>query len=139
MTKQFRRAGALTRTATFAALALFGLGTAGIAHAAPEGAAPQGAAPPQQSQPGAAEEVTDAQLEQFVDAATEVQTVQQEYAAEIQATQEQAEAQSLRQEAQEKMVEAVEGSGLSVSEYNLIAQRLQQDQSLVERLNQIQE
>lgn len=135
MTKQVRHAP-LTRTAIFAVLALFGLGTAGIAHSAPEGAAP-----PQGQQPGAAQnvEVSDAQLEQFVDAATEVQTVQQQYAAEIQSTQEAEEAQALRQEAQEKMVEAVEGSGLSVSEYNLIAQQLQQDQSLVERLNQIQE
>jgi hypothetical protein len=44
----------------------------------------------------------------------------------------------LRQEAQGKMVEAVEGAGLSVSEYNLIAQRLQQDPALANRLNEMQ-
>ena len=108
-------------------------GIVGIVHANPEGAAP----PPPAGADAAQTEVSDEQLRQFVEAASEVQSVQEEYAAEIQSTQEAEEAQSLRQEAQEKMVQAVEDSGLTVSEYNLIAQRLQQDPSLANRLNDI--
>jgi hypothetical protein len=129
MIEFFRAARAVAPAGLMAALLSV---SAGISYADPEGAAP-----PPQSQPEAVE-VSDEQLRQFVDAATEVQSVQEEYAAEIQSTQEADEAQSLRQEAQEKMVEAVEGAGLSVSEYNLIAQRLQEDPSLANRLNDIQ-
>ncbi len=65
------------------------------------GAASAMAQPQQQQQQ--AMDVSDEKLEQFVEAVTEVQSVQQEYASEIQSTQEAAEAQALRQEAQEKM------------------------------------
>lgn len=83
-------------------------------------------------------EVSDAMLENFAEAVTTVQAVQQEYSAEIQSTQDAAEAQSLREEAQQKMVNAVEDTGLSVSEYNLISQRLQSDQALAERFESVQ-
>jgi hypothetical protein len=83
-------------------------------------------------------DVSDQKLEQFVEAVTEVQSVQQEYAAEIQSTQEAAEAQALRQEAQEKMVGAVEDAGLSVTEYNQISQQLQSDPGLSDRLEALQ-
>jgi hypothetical protein len=112
--------------------ALLTLGATGISYADPA----ETAAPPQNE---AAAEVSDGKLRQFVEAATEVQTVQQEYAGAIQATNEPDKAKSLQQEAQDKMVKAVEDSGLSVSEYNLIAQRLQQDPSLTNRLNDLQQ
>lgn len=82
-------------------------------------------------------EVSDQQLEQFVDAVTSVEQVQQEYAAQIQDTQDAEQAQTLRQEAQEEMVSAVEDSGLSVDEFNLIAQQIQTDPALVARLQNI--
>jgi len=122
------------RTLAPAAALVWLAGTLGIVHADPEGTAP----PPQAGADATQVDVSDDQLRQFVDAASEVQSVQEQYAAEIQSTQEAEEAQSLRQEAQEKMVQAVEDSGLSVSEYNLIAQRLQQDPSLANRLNEMQ-
>lgn len=95
----------------------------------------QAATAPSQSAP--MEEVTDKQLEKFVDAATDVQEVQATYAQRMQEAQDQEQAQSLRDEAQSEMVGAVEESGLSVQEFNLIAQRLQTDPELAERLKQI--
>jgi hypothetical protein len=83
-------------------------------------------------------EVSDEKLEQFLAAAINVQDVQREYVAEIQAAEDPAEAENLREAAQEEMVTAVEDSGLSVLEFNLIAQRLQTDATLVQRLDDLQ-
>lgn len=134
MTRLMQRVRSVAPAAAWSAL--LALGSAGAAYA--QQGNPPGAAPPPPQQQPQAQEVSDEQLRQFVEAAGEVQSVQEEYAQQIQSTQEADEAQTLRQEAQEKMVSAVEDSGLSVSEYNLIAQRLQQDQSLAERLQEVQ-
>ncbi len=107
----------------------------GTAYAAQnQGAAPQG---PAQGQT-AMEPVTDEQLAQFITAATDVQNVQADYAQRMQNTQDQEKAQSLRQEAQDQMIAAVEESGLTVQQFNQIGQRLQTDQELAERLKSIQ-
>lgn len=94
----------------------------------------------QQAQPPAQQQapVSDEALEQFSEAASTVREVRQEYSAEIQSTKDEEKAQALREEAQQKMVVAVQGAGLSVPEYNLIAQRLQSDGELMQRLNQMQ-
>jgi hypothetical protein len=83
-------------------------------------------------------EVTDEKLQQFLTAAINVQDVQREYVAEIEAAEDPAKAETLREEAQEEMVTAVEDSGLSVLEFNLIAQRLQNDAELLQRLDSLQ-
>jgi hypothetical protein len=94
----------------------------------------------QQANPSAQQQapVSDEKLEQFADAASTVREVRQEYSAEIQSTQDEEKAQSLRAEAQQKMVVVVQEAGLSVSDYNMIAQRLQSDGELMQRLNQMQ-
>jgi hypothetical protein len=79
--------------------------------------------------------VSDEKLEQFAEARASVQEIQQEYAVKADASDDALAAQSLREEAREKMVEAVHDSGLSVSEYNQIAQRVQIDPDLARRLN----
>lgn len=84
-------------------------------------------------------DVSDEKLAQFLAAAINVQDVQRDYVAEIQATADPAKAESLREAAQEEMVTAVEDSGLSVLEFNLIAQRLQNDAALVQRLDELQQ
>jgi 3-dehydroquinate synthase class II len=96
----------------------------------------QQAQPPAQQQQQAP--ISDEALEQFSKAASTVREVRQEYSAEIQSTKDEEKAQALREEAQQKMVVAVQDAGLSVPEYNLIAQRLQSDGELMQRLNQIQ-
>jgi len=96
---------------------------------------------PEAAQAGAAQtpmqNVTDEQLAQFVDAASNVRDVQATYAERVQNADDQEQAITLRDEAQQKMVGAVEDSGLTVQEFNLIAQRLQADPDLAERFKQI--
>jgi hypothetical protein len=106
------------------------------AQAQPGSEAQQQYAPPPAQQEDM--EVSDEMLDNFAEAVTTVQAVQQEYSAEIQSTQDTDKAQSLRQEAQQKMVDAVENTGLTVSEYNLISQRLQSDQDLAQRFERAQ-
>ncbi|NBC21929.1 MAG: DUF4168 domain-containing protein [Gammaproteobacteria bacterium] len=118
-----------------AAAGLFGLvGGLTVQAAQSQGAAPP---PPAQGQQ-TLKPVTDEQLVQFIDAAADVQNVQANYAERVQKADDQAKAQELRQEAQDKMIGAVEESGLTVQQFNRIGQRLQTDQALVERLRSMQ-
>jgi hypothetical protein len=81
------------------------------------------------------QDVSDEMLEKYADAVAGVQAVQQEYSAEIQTTEDVGEVETLREEAQKKMVDAVEETGLSVTEYNLISQRLHADPGLAQRFD----
>lgn len=115
--------------------AVLGLSAAPL-HAQQQTQQGQGAyAPPAQEQT----QISDQMLDQFLGALSEVQTVQQEYSEQIQSTQDADQAQSLRAEAQSRMVGAVEDSGLTVPEYNMIAQRLRTDEELAERVSSMQE
>jgi GTP1/Obg family GTP-binding protein len=109
-----------------------------LAYAEPPTEATEGKAAAPQTGEAPAANVTDDKLENFVDAATEVQNVQTTYTERMKQAADQQQAQSLRQEAQDKMVSAVEESGLTVQEYNLIAQRLQTDPALAERMKSLQ-
>lgn len=91
--------------------------------------------PPQQEQAGP---VSDKELGQFMTAMASVQDVQEEYVGEIQSTSDGTKAQELRQEAQNKMISAVEDSGLSVPEYNMIAEQLRTNPELAERAEGMQ-
>lgn len=82
-------------------------------------------------------ELDDATLGQFVTALGSVSEIQVEYSELIGSTQDQAEAQNLQQEAQQKMVEAVEASGLDVQTYNMIAQQVAENPELEERIQQM--
>lgn len=126
-----------TRRLVPAALMVFALGTAGSAVAQQQGGQGQsgGYAPPQQQQGG---EVTDRKLGQFMVAMASVQDVQEEYAGQIQSTSDGEKAQELRQEAQNKMISAVEDSGLTVPQYNMIAERMRTDPELAERAGDMQ-
>lgn len=95
--------------------------------------------PPAQQQPQQQQQsqISDAKLEKFSAAMAEVRSVQQEYASAIQEADSTDEAQTLRADAQDEMRGAVEDTGLSISEYNQISQRLQSDQDLVRRLQEI--
>lgn len=122
------------KSLTLGSLTAFGLSLAALPlHAQEE---EYGYTPPATQAESA--EISEEMLEKFAEASSEVREVQEEYSAEIQATQDAAEAQTLREEAQEKMISAVEDSGLSVTEYNLISQRLQSDPELEQRLNDLE-
>ena len=75
------------------------------------------------------------ELTSFVNAAMEVQAVQQDYMAQIEAAPEDAERQALVQEAQEEMASAVEETeGMDVQTYNEIGQAAQTNPELNERI-----
>ena len=79
-------------------------------------------------------ELSDETLEQFTDAMAEVRSIGQEYSDRIANAEGAEEAQALQRDAQEEMMSAVEEAGLSVQQYNAIAQRMNQDPELMERV-----
>ena len=91
----------------------------------------------QQMMQGAQAQVSDEELEQFLEAHQKVIAVQEEYIDRIQNTQDVQDNQNLQREAEGKMAEAVQETGLEVSEYNDIARQLQQDPQLRDRLQEM--
>lgn len=88
---------------------------------------------PAMAEDGAAS-VDDAQLEQFATALTDVRDLGNEYSEQIASAESQEEAQELQQEAQVEMVAAVEDTGMTVQEYNQIAEQMSQNPELMERV-----
>lgn len=118
-----------------ATFAVFVLSAGATEPGAPEGAQPPpGTQPPMDSQPptdaqppAAVEgEVSDEKLQQFAEAAAEVQKIQEDYAAK---------AQSLQKATEEKIVSSVQEAGMSVAEFTAIVERMQSDPSLARRLD----
>ena len=83
--------------------------------------------------PGEAE-VTDTDLERFVEVQTDIQEITAEYSARLEGVEDPEEAAQLQQEASQMMVEAVEDTGLDVATYNNIAVALETDEELRERV-----
>lgn len=79
-----------------------------------------------------AESVSDSQLEGFLEAAVEIESIRAEYADRIES-----EGVEAQQSAQEEMVEAVESNGLGVDEYREIARLVADDDRLRTRLDGI--
>ncbi|WP_375688626.1 DUF4168 domain-containing protein [Pseudooceanicola sp. LIPI14-2-Ac024] len=103
--------------------------------AAPE--APTGTeapAAPEMTQP-AETAYTDAELETFVEAALAVTQVQQDYAQQMQTTEDESAKQELVATAQQQMKEAVEGvEGMDLATYNEIGRAAQEDEDLNRRI-----
>ena len=95
-----------------------------VAQAQGQGSAPVGA---QQQAPA---EVSDADVDNFVSAYMAVQGINQEYTQKLQNVDDPEKATELQQEAQTKMQEAVSDTGLSISEYQQIANQAGQDEEL---------
>ncbi|MDX5333475.1 MAG: DUF4168 domain-containing protein [Gammaproteobacteria bacterium] len=93
-----------------------------------------GSQSPAGMQQGAAADVDDATLDRFVVAYADIQALQREFATELEQVESQEEAAALQQATQQKMVEAVQESGLSVPEYNTVVQALDQDPALREKV-----
>lgn len=90
---------------------------------------------PQASVP--AQDFDDGQLEQFADASQEIAAVSQEYTQRLQEAENEEAQQEVRMEANEKMVEIVEDSGLDVDTFNAIGQAIQQDPELMQRVQEM--
>ena len=87
----------------------------------------------------AAEQVNTQQVALFIEAFTEVQHLQQRFSEQLENVTSQEEAQALQQQTQQKMVDAVEETGLSVADYNNIVAAMEQDPALRDRiLEQVQ-
>ncbi|QJQ94812.1 MULTISPECIES: DUF4168 domain-containing protein [Halomonadaceae] len=93
---------------------------------------PQAAAPAQQ-------DFSDEQLQQFADASLEIAVISQEYTQRLQGAEDEATQQEVRMEANDRMVEVVEDSGLDVDTFNAIGYTIQQDPEMMQRVQQMAE
>ena len=107
--------------------------TAAIGMTAPAFAQQQQQQPPMQQQQAPDVDVSQAQLEQFVDAQHSITEIRDEYTQKLQAAEDQEAQQELQMEANEAMTDAVESSGLNVDDFNEIAMALQADEQLRDR------
>ena len=121
----------LTRTAPIAAA--FGLAAA--LAGAPALAYEQGGTYQQPGEPTQPAQVSEAKIDQFVDALTEISVIRNTAAAELETTTDTAEAQQIQMRAQEEMIQAVESAGLSVEEYNQIAALMGSDPELQQQIH----
>lgn len=125
------------RAFTHLGAALLAVAGMSAAAAAPGEAQPSGPGePPDQAQSSPAEgatvlpeNVSDQKLQQFAEAAAEVQAIQQDYATK---------AQSLQKTTEEKIVSSVQDAGMTVAEFTAIVERIQTDPSLARRLDGLQ-
>lgn len=91
-----------------------------------------------QEQQGATQQIqiSEKQVDQFVDAYLTVQLIGQKYQAEIQAAGDQAKAKDLQQEAREKMQTAISDSGIAMQKYREISIAANQNESLRGRISE---
>ena len=115
---------------SIAALLAFGSHTL-IADTGAPGQGPQGATA---SSPEV--KVDDKTVNDFAKAFSSIQQINADLTSELEAASDPAVAQTLQQEAQSEMVEAVEEAGITVNDYNEIATRLQHDQRLAQRVQE---
>ncbi|MFO7647728.1 DUF4168 domain-containing protein [Halomonas campaniensis] len=124
-------------TALFAAALLSAGLMSAVAHAQQDSAQQDPAAAPEQPQAAApATDFSDEQLEQFADASQEIVVISEEYTERMHAAEDEASQQEVQMEANDKMVEAVEESGLDVDTFNAIGQAVQQDPELMQRVQE---
>jgi|GEM_PF-1745010 len=91
--------------------------------------------PEQQEAP----EVSDSQVEAFVDAYVAVNDVREEYTERLQNAEDQEEAQQLQQEANDAMSEAIADSGMDVEEYQEVAMAVNADPDVREQVTEMLE
>ncbi|PWG65776.1 DUF4168 domain-containing protein [Sediminicurvatus halobius] len=122
------------RRMTVATALILGLGLAMPLWAQDEGAQAQ---PETQQEAPSAADFSEDQLESFAEAHGEVMEVRDDYTQRLQEAEGREQAMSLQEEANEKMVEAVTDTGLSVEEYGQIARAASNDTELAERIQQM--
>lgn len=93
---------------------------------------------PMQQQPPAID-VSDQQLEQFVEAQVAIIEIQQDYTERLQGVEDPNRAHELQVQANDEMTQAVDEAGLDVSSFNEIAMAIQNDPELQQRLTALME
>ncbi|MBE9639924.1 DUF4168 domain-containing protein [Salipiger mangrovisoli] len=125
----------LLKSTVIAALVAAPLAPVMAQTATPEAPAEAPAQAPEQTPAAPAAEFSETQLTAFVDAAAQVQAVQQDYMVKIDAVEEPEGKQKLVEEAQAEMADAVnETEGMDVDTYNQIGQAAQANPELNERI-----
>ncbi|PMR77750.1 DUF4168 domain-containing protein [Billgrantia endophytica] len=126
-------------TALFsAALLTAGLMTA-QAHAQQDPAQDPAAGQQQPQADAPAQDFSDDQLQQFADASQDIAVISQEYTERLHAAEDEQTQQEVRMEANDRMVEVVEDSGLDVDTFNAIGHAIQQDPELMQRVQEMAE
>jgi hypothetical protein len=127
----FMQLGKLTTAATVAAA--LGFGAIAVAQETPAQPAPEG-----QEAPAAAAAFSQDQLDAFVAAALEVSGIQQAAAERLIATEDEAEQQTVVEEANQQMIDAIEAEpGITVPEYVSIAEAAETDATLRAQLEEL--
>ncbi len=123
------------RTVSAAVLAM-GLASAPFMVGAQQSGAPQGSVT---SQPQAVDssQFSDTDLQKFVAASQKVAVISQDYAPKLQEAEDPTEQQKVLEEADQKMISAVEKEGISVDQFMMINQAAQQDPALAQRIQGI--
>jgi hypothetical protein len=119
--------------------------TIGLAHVAQAQAQQTpGQQQPSQQQPAAAAatetvtsaDVTEQEVEQFAKSYQDVTKIQKDTDKQLESIQDSSGVAKVKQEANQKMADAVQGHGLKVERFNLIARSLNQDATLKQRIQQ---
>lgn len=83
------------------------------------------------------QDFSDEQLQQFADASQEIAVISQEYTQRLQEAEDENTQQEVRAEANDRMIEVVEDSGLDVDTFNAIGQSIQQDPEMMQRVQEM--
>ncbi len=83
-------------------------------------------------------EITEAAVDKFIEVLQDVESIRGKYVERLQDAEDQQTAMEIQQEAQEKMVEKVQSSGMTVQQFNLIAQAAQQSPEIQQRIRNAQ-
>ncbi len=83
------------------------------------------------------QDFSDEQLQQFADASQEIAVISQEYTQRLQEAGDESAQQEVRAEANDRMIEVVEDSGLDVDTFNAIGQSIQQDPEMMQRVQEM--
>lgn len=86
--------------------------------------------------PQTAADIDDATKEKFVETYTDIMAIQVKYAEQLQSVTDEAEANTMQQQAQVEMQEAVTQNDMSIQEYNQIIQLAAADEELMAELEE---
>lgn len=127
----------MKRFAAMVSASLLATGFAAAPALAAEQATQGQQAPQAQQQAPQAEDFSDQQLQNFASASQEIAGISQNYTQQLQDAEGSDQQQSIREEANQRMVEAVQDSGLEVEQFNRIGQAVQNDPEMMQRVQQM--
>ncbi|ART62131.1 DUF4168 domain-containing protein [Kushneria marisflavi] len=120
----------------FAAVVSASLVATGLA-ATPALAAQEQPAQGAQSQQQSQKNFSDDQLQNFASASQEIAGISQDYTKQLQGADDADAQQSIREEANQKMVQAVQDNNLEVEQFNQIGQAVQNDPQMMQKVQQM--